>query len=259
MRRLSLLFAIACLASLTLTVSSAVAFHGHWGWGGYGYGCGSSGGYGGYGAYYGGFYGPRTAYYSGSFYSSGPYYSGPIDGPIVYSQPYRFPAYYGQPYYTSPIVGQPYASTPVYGSVQGTYSSAQGTTAMYPPASTNGQVRTTGYEAPPTTIAVTIQDDTFQPASLNVQPGTVVRWTNSGTHNHTISAQDNSWDSGDLGPGGTYSLRFQHPGTYYYFCRHHAGMQGTITVGSASAPAPAQPGASSLEARAPGSAPARNY
>ena len=254
MRRLSLLVAIACLAATSLTVPSAVAFHGHRG---YGYGCG---GY--YGAYYGGpaFYGPRTAYYSaGPYLASGPYFSGPIYGPTMYARPYRYPAYYGQPYFSSPIVGQPYASTPVYGLAQRTYGPAQRTTAMYPPADPNEPARAT------TTVAITIQDDNFQPVSTSVQPGTTVRWTNAGSHNHTASAQDNSWDSGDLAPGATYSLTFQHPGTYYYYCRHHAGMQGTIVVGSASAPAPsrpegaAQPGGSPPEARAPGAAPARNY
>jgi len=264
MRRLSLLVAIACLASSSLTAPSAYGFHGHHG---YGYGCGGYGGYGGYGGgYYGGYrgyYGGYGGYYGGpAFYGAGMGYY----GATVYSQPYRYPAYYGQPYYSQPFVGQPYAATPVYGSsgpaqgtygpVQGTYASAAGAAALAPPASPNGPVRAAGYEAP-ATATVTIQDDGFQPASLNLQPGTVVRWTNTGSQIHTVSSQDNRWSSRDIAPGETYSATVQYPGTYSYCCRHHTGMQGTIVV--ASAPAAAQPGGSDLEARSPAAAPARNY
>ena len=252
MRYLSLILAIACLASISLTGPRAEAFHGHH-HGGYGYGgCGGYyGGYGGYyGAYYGGpaFYGPRMAYYS-----SGPYFSGPIYGPTMYSQPYRSLSYYGQPYYSAPIVGQPYASTPVYGQ-------PQRTTALYPPAYSNGQVRTTASSEarPTTTVDVSIQDNSFQPPTITVQPGSTVRWTNNGSHNHTVTAQDNSWDSGDIAPGATYSATFQRPGTYSFYCRHHAGMQGTIVVGGGSAPV-AQPGGSSLEARSGSAAPAPKH
>ena len=52
---------------------------------------------------------------------------------------------------------------------------------------------------------------------------------------------DNNRESRDIAPGGTFSLTFQHPGTYYYHCRHHAGMQATIVVPGASAPTAAQP------------------
>jgi plastocyanin len=84
---------------------------------------------------------------------------------------------------------------------------------------------------PMATVNVVMYDDNFQPKSINVQPGTTVRWTNRGTHAHTVTGKDESWDSGDLQPGATYSATFQQPGTYYYFCRHHEGMQGTIVVG----------------------------
>jgi plastocyanin len=51
---------------------------------------------------------------------------------------------------------------------------------------------------------------------------------------HTVTSKDGRWDSGDLAPGATYSVTFQPPGIYYYFCRHHKGMQGTIVVGGSS-------------------------
>jgi plastocyanin len=64
-----------------------------------------------------------------------------------------------------------------------------------------------------------------------------VQWVNNGKHNHTVTVQDESWDSGDIQPGKTYGATFKNPGTYYYFCRHHRQdkMQGVIVVGSGAA------------------------
>lgn len=265
MPRLSFIFVIACLASLSLTAPSAVAFHGHHG---YGYGCGGYG-YGGYGGYCGGYGGYRGyggygygGYYGGYLGSTGFY--GPSYG--LAASPYRYPAYYGQPYYSQPYVGQPYAATAAPGTLPGpngvaagAAAPAPGTTALAPPAYPNGQVSPAGYAAAAPAVAVTIQDDAFQQASITVQPGTIVRWTNTGSHVHTVTGQNTNWDSGDIAPGATYSATLQYPGTYQYTCRHHAGMQGTIVVGNAPAPAATQPGAPAADARSAGTTPARNY
>jgi plastocyanin len=96
-----------------------------------------------------------------------------------------------------------------------------------------------GYSAarPTTTVSVAAYDNSFQPSTINVQPGTTVRFVNSGRHTHTVTSNDNRFDSGDLAPGASYSVTFTNPGTFTYYCRHHARekMQGTIVVGSASA------------------------
>jgi plastocyanin len=78
-------------------------------------------------------------------------------------------------------------------------------------------------------------DNRFSPQTINVQPGTTVRWVNYGQHPHTVTADDESWDSGDIQPGASYSATFNNPGTYYYYCRHHTQdkMQGVVVVGSA--------------------------
>jgi len=77
-------------------------------------------------------------------------------------------------------------------------------------------------------------DRYFTPGTMTVLPGTTVRWTNYGSHAHTVTAADGSWDSGDLAPGATYAVTFFFPGTYTFHCRHHKGMRGTVVV-SASA------------------------
>jgi len=86
--------------------------------------------------------------------------------------------------------------------------------------------------APPTSAtSVGAKDDSFDPATLNVQVGTTVRWTNNGKHPHTVTSNDGKWDSGDLAPGASYTVTFMTAGTYRYHCTHHKGMEGTIIVG----------------------------
>jgi plastocyanin len=86
--------------------------------------------------------------------------------------------------------------------------------------------------APATTATVAAYDNRFEPSTINVQPGTTVRWVNYGHHSHTVTATDGRWDSGDIKPGASYSATFKQPGTYYYYCRHHTqdNMKGTVVV-----------------------------
>jgi plastocyanin len=56
-----------------------------------------------------------------------------------------------------------------------------------------------------------------------------------GEEQHTITADDGSFDSGILNPGDTFSLTFDTPGTSAYYCQIHGGpggvgMAGTIVV-----------------------------
>lgn len=78
---------------------------------------------------------------------------------------------------------------------------------------------------------VTASDDKFEPATLNVQPGTVVRFVNNGQHVHTVTDRGGKFDSGDISAGGNYTVTFQTSGTYKFYCKHHKGMEGTIVVG----------------------------
>ena len=79
---------------------------------------------------------------------------------------------------------------------------------------------------------VSIQNFAFSPASLRVQQGTVVTWTNSDSTAHTITETDGQAgpDSGTLNPGLTYSFKFDKVGTYRYHCAFHPEMTGTIVV-----------------------------
>jgi plastocyanin len=61
----------------------------------------------------------------------------------------------------------------------------------------------------------------FAPKQLEVFIGETVRWTNGDTDVHTVTADDGSFDSGDLATGAGYSRTFAHPGKVTYHCKTH--------------------------------------
>src|SRR5205823_6406074 len=70
-----------------------------------------------------------------------------------------------------------------------------------------------------------------------VPPGTTITWTNQGPTVHTATSDNQVWDSGDLAAGQSFSFTFDDPGVYWYFCRPHPWMRGSISI-DPNAPAP---------------------
>ncbi len=70
----------------------------------------------------------------------------------------------------------------------------------------------------------------FTPSSLTVSVGDTVTWTNKHTMTHTATADNGTFDSGNLAPGETFSFTFDTAGTYTYKCNIHLSMTGTIIV-----------------------------
>jgi plastocyanin len=81
------------------------------------------------------------------------------------------------------------------------------------------------------TNAATIKGFSFQPDVLKVKVGAKVTWTNDDTVAHTVTADTNSFASGNLQPGGSFSFTFTRPGTYAYHCSIHPSMHGSVVVG----------------------------
>lgn len=77
----------------------------------------------------------------------------------------------------------------------------------------------------------------YEPADVTVPAGTTVVWVNKGKHEHSVTADDKSFDSGLKGSGATYTRAFPRPGKYSYYCAPHPWMKGTVEV-VASAPTP---------------------
>ena len=47
---------------------------------------------------------------------------------------------------------------------------------------------------------------------------------------HTVTADDGSFDGGPLATGATFSQTFSTAGTFSYHCKIHPSMTATITV-----------------------------
>ena len=90
--------------------------------------------------------------------------------------------------------------------------------------------------SPPTetSVAVEIHDHTFDPAQLKVAAGMTVTWINRDTEAHTVTADNELFDSGVIEPGKSYSTWLGGAGTVAYHCERHPDMKGSIVVGGAS-------------------------
>ena len=79
------------------------------------------------------------------------------------------------------------------------------------------------------TASVTIKDFEFTPATVTIKVGDTVTWTNNGPSTHTVTADDGSFASGNLG-GDTFSHTFQNAGTFTYHCAISRFMTGAVIV-----------------------------
>ncbi len=80
------------------------------------------------------------------------------------------------------------------------------------------------------TTAVTIKGFSFDPKAATVTVGETITWTNEDGTDHNVKASDDSFDSGNLGEGATFSQTFNAAGTFDYVCTIHPGMKATVTV-----------------------------
>jgi plastocyanin len=79
-------------------------------------------------------------------------------------------------------------------------------------------------------VPVNIQFQAFAPSRLDVLPGETVRWTNQSERTHTVTADDGSFDSGEVDGRGGYSRRFGTVGAFAYHCLIHPDMTGEVDV-----------------------------
>jgi amicyanin len=98
---------------------------------------------------------------------------------------------------------------------------------------------TTGATRAGTSHAVDIANFAFAPATLTIQVGDTVTWTNLDAVQHTATSTTGAFDSGLLDQNESYSFTFTQPGTYDYLCTPHPSMVGQIVVQGAPAATPA--------------------
>ncbi|HET9294059.1 MAG TPA: hypothetical protein VFO06_07165 [Gemmatimonadales bacterium] len=106
---------------------------------------------------------------------------------------------------------------------------------------------TTGSSTPASDILIVMGAQTKgtgafspNPFTLSLADGGEVKWGNNdrgsggygsgGGVTHRIVADDDSFDSGNLAPGGIYTHTFDAPGTVTYHCSIHPTMHGTIQI-----------------------------
>lgn len=85
------------------------------------------------------------------------------------------------------------------------------------------------------TTSVTVVDHAFQPSCILVSAGSTVTWTDTGMPIHTVTSDPGTpvtFDSGQLGTGGTFQFTFPSAGTVNYHCTPHQSlvMVGTVIV-----------------------------
>lgn len=78
---------------------------------------------------------------------------------------------------------------------------------------------------------VYMKNSTFFPATMTLTAGKAVVWINDDNVVHTVTADDGSFDSGDLQPGASFTRTFHTFGTFPYHCRYHKGMTGKVIAG----------------------------
>src|SRR3954454_20526565 len=103
----------------------------------------------------------------------------------------------------------------------------------------------TGLPASATTLSIAAVSYTnWNPASVTIQPGDDVTWSNSTGYMHNVCVAAAGASSGcgefrsgapsDAWPSGAFGHAFASAGTYKFVCENHPSMSGTITVGGGS-------------------------
>jgi plastocyanin len=85
-----------------------------------------------------------------------------------------------------------------------------------------------GEAQPPQANSVIIENFAFSPASLTIEKGKTVTWTNEDSAPHTIKSD--TFNSGTLNTGDKFQFTFNNAGTFDYSCGIHPSMKAKIIV-----------------------------
>jgi plastocyanin len=80
------------------------------------------------------------------------------------------------------------------------------------------------------TVRTEIRQVAYQPGEIRVRRGQTVVWVNRDPTEHTVNADDGSWQSELLPEGASFARRFDQPGRYPYHCSPHPQMSGVVIV-----------------------------
>ena len=172
--------------------------------------------------------------------------SGATNGQVMYypSTSYgvgRFRSGYGASmYFPTQTFGYAYAQPMPYATGGGVYQAGypQGYPSGAIPAGgivpgllpTRPAIGTSTDTDPSAAKKVTITDDAFEPADMNIKVGSIVKWTNDDKNPHTVTSNKGDWGSEELAKGQSFTATFTKAGTFEYHCKLHPEMKGKITV-----------------------------
>lgn len=108
------------------------------------------------------------------------------------------------------------------------------------PITSGGQYNATNEKAASPTInsdkgliapaEINIGNNAFSPIDVVIPAGATIKFTNTGTTPHAVTADDLSWGSGTLQPGGQFIRQFKEPGVYPFFDSYNSQSTGAIYV-----------------------------
>jgi plastocyanin len=99
---------------------------------------------------------------------------------------------------------------------------------ILPPTS---PVNTTLSQSSVSDNTITIKNFAFNPPTITVAAGSIVRWENRDPVPHRIMFTDKTESGSDaLSPSQSYSKKFDRAGRFSYYCTIHPDMTGTIIV-----------------------------
>ena len=85
----------------------------------------------------------------------------------------------------------------------------------------------------PEQMPVTISAFLFDPPTMTITAGESVSWVNTDGVPHTSTASLEHMWGGLMYTGQTFSVTFDAPGTFAYYCEIHPAMIGQVTVAAA--------------------------
>src|SRR5256885_11484661 len=109
----------------------------------------------------------------------------------------------------------------------GSSSSSSTTTSTTNTTRTTAGSATTGGGA----TTITIQNFAYRPATITVKAGSTITVKNQDSATHTVTADNNAFDTGNISGGATKTMTAPStPGSFPYHCTIHPFMHGTLTV-----------------------------
>ena len=95
----------------------------------------------------------------------------------------------------------------------------------------SGSTATSAAPAPSSTgSTITIKNFKFSPDPITVKVGQTVTVKNTDDTTHTVTADDKSFDTGDISGGSTATFTPSKAGSFGFHCNIHNYMTGTVKV-----------------------------